>query len=179
MAADLQTLIPEFRAVVEALIAACTARRVEMRPYFAVRSPFAQARLWRQSRATEEIQQKIADLEEGGAPFLAHCIASVGPQNGARVTNAPPGFSWHQWGEAVDCFWVVDGGAEWSTRKEIAGVNGYRVYAEEAAAFDLDPGGYWRSMKDWPHVQLRAVSHPGKVMSLAELDAGMAARFGG
>jgi hypothetical protein len=34
-------------------------------------------------------------------------------------------------------------------------------------------------MKDWPHVQLQAVSHPGKVMTLTELDAGMEARFGG
>ncbi|GAK49224.1 hypothetical protein U14_00443 [Candidatus Moduliflexus flocculans] len=55
---------------------------------------------------------------------------SVGPQYGDPVTNALPGCSWHQWNEAVDLFWVIDGKAEWSSKKKImlqdgSSVNGY------------------------------------------------------
>jgi peptidoglycan L-alanyl-D-glutamate endopeptidase CwlK len=179
MAADLNQLIPEFKATVVELISLCKQRGVEMRPYFTIRDPFEQARLWRQSRSTEEIQQKISEFERDGAEFLAHCLRSVGPQYGDHVTDSPPGFSWHQWGEALDCFWVVDGRAEWSAKKTINGLNGYRVYADIAKELQLTPGGFWTSLKDWPHVQLRAISNPGKVMSLVDINAKMKARFGG
>jgi hypothetical protein len=179
MAADLQPLVPEFRAKVEELLAKCRQRGVEMRPYFAIRTPFDQAKLWRQSRTREEIQDKIASFRTGGADFLAHCVDSVGPQNGAHVTNAPPGYSWHQWAEAVDCVWIVGSKAEWSTTRKVNGVNGYRVYAEEARTLGLTAGGFWTSFKDWPHVQLRAAGSPDKLMPLKDIDAEMKQRFGG
>src|SRR6185369_14731386 len=102
-----------------------------------------------------EIALKIASLRDQGAPFLAHCLESVGPQSGDPVTNAIPGLSWHQWGEAMDCVWIVDGAAEWSTTRKVNGVNGYRAYANEAVRLGLTAGGFFRSLKDWPHVQLR------------------------
>ena len=114
---------------VVALLDRCEARGTPMRRTSTLRSPFDQATLWRQSRSKEEIEAKIAELKSQSAPFLADCIARVGPQHGDPVTNAIPGLSWHQWGEAVDCFWLVDGEAEWSPRKEINGLNGYQVYA--------------------------------------------------
>ncbi len=178
MAADLDQLVPDFRPVVINLLFRCMQRGVEMRPYFTLRDPFEQARLWRQSRSTAQIEAKIAEFEQDGADFLAHCLRSVGPQHGDPVTNTPPGFSWHQWGEAVDCFWLVDGKAEWSARKTIDGLNGYHVYAEEAAQLELTPGGHWRSFKDWPHVQFRAASNPGKLMSVTDIDVQMRMRFG-
>lgn len=95
------------------------------------------------------------------------------------MTNAPPGYSWHQWGEAVDSFWVVGGTAEWSSAKKIEGVNGYQVYAEEASNLGLDAGGLWKSLKDWPHVQLRPAGSPAKALSLAEINGEMKKRFGG
>jgi len=177
MAVDLAALKPEFRSRVRTLLEACGARDVEMRPYGAIRSPFQQARLWRQSRAREEILAQIKAFREAGAPFLAHCLASVGPQYGKHVTNALPGFSWHQWAEAVDCFWVVDGKAEWSTTRAVGGVNGYRVYAEEAERLDLTAGGLWTSFRDWPHVQARPDAHPGAAYSLSRIDAEMKRRF--
>lgn len=178
MAADLQPLVAEFRAKVEDLVANCRQHGGEMRPYCALRTPFEQAKLWRQSRALEEIRDKIASLKAAGADFLAHCIESVGPQNGGHVTNAPPGLSWHQWGEAVDCMWIVGGQAEWSTTKKVNGVNGYRLYAEEARKLGLSAGGLWTSFKDWPHVQLRAAGSPEKIMPLKDIDAEMRRRFG-
>lgn len=175
---DLGLLVDGFRPKMIALLERCAARDMAMRPYFTLRSPFEQARLWRQSRSKEEIEAKIAELESKSAPFLADCIARVGPQHGDPVTNAIPGLSWHQWGEAVDCFWLVDGEAEWSSRKEINGLNGYQIYAEEAQAAGLTAGGLWTSFKDWPHVQLRSASSPLKSISLVDIDKEMKERFG-
>src|SRR5262245_8068321 len=152
MAADLQPLVADFRKKVETLIQSCRQGGVEMRPITAIRTSFEQAKLWRQSRTREEIQEKIGALKAAGAPFLAHCLESVGPQNGAHVTNAVPGLSWHQWGEAVDCMWVVDGHAEWSTTRMVNGVNGYQRYADLAVEIGLSAGGHWTTFKDWPHL---------------------------
>ena len=178
MVANVNDLLPEFRNKIENLIDGGRVSGVEMRPYFTLRDPFQQARFWRQSRSTEEITLKIAELKDNGAPFLARCIESVGPQHGDPVTNAIPGMSWHQWGEAVDCFWLVNGKAEWSTRKIIDGQNGYHVFAQQAENQGLTAGGHWNSLKDWPHVQLRQASSPLQVMSLEEIDAAMRERFG-
>ena len=178
MAADLEKLEPELKTKVLKLLERCQDRGIVMRPNNGLRDPFEQARLWRQSRSIEEIQAKIKELDAKGAHFLAECIRSVGPQHGGHVTNTPPGISWHQWGEALDCFWLVDGKAEWSTQKLVNGLNGYKVYADEAEVVGLTPGGHWKSFKDWPHVQLRKASNASSVMSLAEIDTTMKARFG-
>jgi peptidoglycan LD-endopeptidase CwlK len=179
MAADLEKLVPELKAKVRQLIEHCRARGIEMRANNGLRDPFEQARLWRQSRSSEEIEAKIRDLEAKDAPFLAHCIRSVGPQHGEHVTDTPPGISWHQWGEALDCFWLVNGKAEWSTKKLVDGLNGYHVYAHEAETLGLTAGGHWKKFKDWPHVQLRKANNAARVMSLAAINSAMNARFGG
>jgi hypothetical protein len=178
MAADLNVLVPAFKTAVGTLLERCGARGVEMRPYFTLRSPYEQARLWRQSRTTEEIVGKMAELRKAGAHFLVLCLESVGPQAGRHVTNAPPGFSWHQWGEAVDCFWAVSGRAEWSTQKKLKGHNGYRVYTELAAKLRLHAGGLWPRLKDWPHLQMRPEGSPAEIMTVEEIDAAMRERFG-
>ncbi|HEX2190155.1 MAG TPA: M15 family metallopeptidase [Longimicrobiaceae bacterium] len=178
MAASIDLLVPPFRAATVELLDACGRTGVEMRPNFTLRTPFEQARLWRQSRTTEQVRAKVREFRERGAHFLAFCLESVGPQHGAHVTNAPPGLSWHQWGEALDCFWVVDGRAEWSITRRVNGVNGYRVYADEATRMGLTAGGFWQSLADWPHVQLRAASGPGRVFPLLRIDDEMRRRFG-
>ena len=178
MSRDLNTLVPEFKSKVEELLNICDQSGYTMRQFFTLRTPFEQGILWRQSRSTQEVQQKIAELKDNGADFLAHCIDSVGPQNGRHVTNAIPGFSWHQWGEAVDCFWLFDGKAEWSTRKKFNRINGYVNYAEKAKSLGLTAGGFWSSFKDWPHVQMRKKSNPRRVVSLQEINQEMENRFG-
>ncbi len=137
MSHDLNTLVPEFTSKVEELLNLCDQSGYIMRQFFTLRTPFEQGMLWRQSRSTQEVQQKISELQNSGADFLAHCIDTVGPQNGRHVTNAIPGLSWHHWGEAVDCFCLLDGKAEWSTRKKVDGVNGYVNYAEKARSLEL------------------------------------------
>ncbi|CAB1367535.1 M15 family metallopeptidase [Denitratisoma oestradiolicum] len=178
MAADLQQLIPEFSLQVEALLQRCNTEGLPMRPFFTLRSPFEQARLWRQSRSREQIQAQLTMLRARGAPFLAYCIESVGPQHGNPVTNALPGLSWHQWGEAVDCFWLLDGKAEWSATRKLGGGNGYRAYAAAAQDLGLTPGGLWPRLKDWPHVQWRSAGSPLKQYGWKEIDAEMERRFG-
>ena len=178
MSRDLNDLIPEFKPKIEELLNLCEQSGYTMRQFFTLRTPFEQGILWRQSRSSEEVRQKISELRNSGADFLAHCIDSVGPQNGRHVTNAIPGFSWHQWGEAVDCFWLLDGNAEWSTRKKVNGMNGYVNYADKARALGLSAGGFWTSFKDWPHVQMREASNPGRIFSLQEINQHMADRFG-
>ena len=178
MAANLDLVLPELKQKVEQLLLRCAARGLEIRPNAGLRDPFEQARLWRQSRSIEEIKAKIQEFKAAGADFLAHCIDSVGPQHGDPVTGAPPGYSWHQWGEAVDCFWLLNGKAEWSTTKKVGGLNAYKVYADEAERVGLVAGGHWTTLKDWPHVQLRPDASPAKTLSLANVNAAMKARFG-
>lgn len=179
MPPTLEDLDIQLRPTAQKLLARCAAEGVTMRLNQTVRGPLEQARLWRQSRTIEEIKAKVLSLRGIGADFLADCIESVGPQHGEHVTNAPPGFSWHQWGEAFDCFWVVDGKAEWSTELIVNGRNGYRVYARIAEKeLGLTAGGLWKTFKDWPHVQLREQDSPANVFTTADINATMRQRFG-
>ena len=178
MSRDLNDLTPNFKPKVEELIRLTNEAGYPMRPFFTLRSPFEQAELWRQSRTIEQINSKITEFENAGADFLVHCLQSVGPHHGAHVTNAPPGYSWHQWGEAVDCFWLVDNKAEWSSRKKINDNNGYRVYADIATSLGLNAGGFWHSIKDWPHVQLRKNASPRSAFSISQVNEQMSRQFG-
>ena len=174
---SLDELQPEFGEKLYKVLDRCRTAGVVMQPYSGLRSPYDQARLWRQSRTRTEIEQRIIRLRLSGAAFLAHCIESVGPQFGKPVTSAIPGLSWHQWGEAVDCYWVVDGRSEWSPLKKIRGQNGYGVFTQELHAAGLDAGGSWVNARDWPHAQLHAVRSPLKRYSLADIDHIMRERF--
>jgi peptidoglycan L-alanyl-D-glutamate endopeptidase CwlK len=178
MAIDLNTLVPEFKAKVEQLLANCKTAGYPMSPNYAIRKPVDQAKLWRQSRSGAVVQQKIDDLRAQGCDFLADAIVAAGPQNGPHVTNAIPGLSWHQWGEALDCVWIVDGKDNWSLDLKVNGKNGYAVYADQAEAIGLNAGGHWVSFKDWPHVQLRSAANPLNVMTLKQVNDTMKQRFG-
>jgi len=175
---NIDDLVSELRPMATTLIQNCRNRGIEMRPYETLRSPIEQGKIWRQSRTREQVQAKIRELQNAGAEYLAFSIDSVGPQSGRHVTDAPPGLSWHQWGEAFDSFWVVNGAAEWSTTRKIDGLNGYHVYAEEAERLGLTAGGLWLRFKDWPHAQLKSERGPQKLFTITEIDQTMRRRFG-
>ncbi|UFW64309.1 M15 family metallopeptidase [Rhizobium laguerreae] len=178
MAVSLEGLNPNFREKVEMLLSSLLRLGVEMRPCAALRTPEEQAKLWRQSRSKEEIVAATSRLQENGARYLADILERVGPQHGQRVTNSLPGLSWHQWGEAADCFWAINGVAEWSASQIVDGINGYQVYAGKGKALGLDAGGLWKTFKDWPHLQVRSVGSPILAgYSLADIDATMQERF--
>jgi len=178
MPMDVTKLRPEMKKKLAELLKNCRAKGIEMRASDGLRTPLEQARLWRQSRSSEQISAKIKELQDAGAVYLAGVLSAIGRQSGPDVTGAIPGYSWHQWGEAVDCFWLVDGKAEWSLTRKVGGLNGYVVYANEAEKLGLTAGGHWPRRKDWPHVQLRSANGPGDAMTLLQIDAEMQKRFG-
>lgn len=180
MARDLELLDPAFREKVGSLLAECERQGYPMNPFYTLRSVYDQAKLYRQSRTFAEIDAAHDHLLNNGAPFLADVLKSVGPCNGSWATDSLPGFSWHQHGEAVDCYWVIDGAAEWSITRQVAEHNGYDVYARSALALGLEPGHLWKH-KDSVHVQKskRSVNdliQSGK-LSFPELDAKMKKLF--
>jgi hypothetical protein len=174
----LENLVDGFRQKVVELIENCKNRGIIMRPYFTLRDPFTQAKLWRQSRTSQKIKEKIDELKNQNAPFLAHCLESVGKQHGPHVTNAIPGLSWHQWGEAVDCEWVVNGETVWSTEETVDGLNGYMVYAAEAKKLELEAGFFWTTFQDSGHVQFRKAANPLGDLTIVQIDKEMENRFG-
>lgn len=162
----LDDLTPEARDKFSLLLRRLAHRGDELRPFCTIREPFEQARLWRQSRTASEIVKRCAELRDQGAPRIAACIESVGPQSGRWATNAVPGFSWHQHGEAMDCFLVIHGQASWDSE-----AHGYKAYATEALMLGL---GTVRG--DAVHVQLQQ-REPHQIHDVARLDNMMAARF--
>lgn len=145
-------LVQEFEFKVGRALSACATAGVEMRPYYRLRTTTEQAKLWRQSRPKEEIEAAVSMLQRERAPYLARCLVEAGAQSGKWATNALPGQSWHQWGEAVDCAVYEHGKFSWS-----AAHPGYELYARAAKAEGLEAGYYWQR-KDAVHIQFRVAS---------------------
>lgn len=175
MTNPLDGLDPAFARALAALLKDCAAVGVVMHPYFGVRDPVEQGRLWRQSRITSEINREIAKLMAEGAPFLARCIADAKASEGKWATNAVPGLSWHQWGLAMDCIWMRKGKGSFDTSIDGAN-NGYLVYATKAPAHGLTS---LASIGDHDHVQIPAESSPLHRYTIKQIDAAMAAKFKG
>ncbi len=180
MSRELNLLEPDFEKKVRKLLVQCEKDGYPMKPFYTLRSVYDQAKLYRQSRPFFEIEGASTYLKERGAPYLASVLIDVGPCSGNWATNALPGYSWHQHGEAVDCYWYIDKTAEWSTSRKHEGKNGYDVYAENAAKLGLVSGHLW-AQKDSVHVQktsgsIRLLIDAGS-MSLSELDSKMKDTF--
>ena len=150
MSRDVELLEPDFKTTALAVLNKCKKQGHVLRPFFTVRHPAIQCKLWRQSRSTSEIKQACVILKQEGAEYLSELLESVGPQHGRWATSALPGQSWHQWGEAIDCF-VVNGygKAVWSSRHE-----GYKCYGETAKELGLNAGYFWQR-QDAVHLQKR------------------------
>ncbi len=187
MSRDMNTLDGMFREKVESVLNACKKRGIVMRPFFTERTPWEQARIWRSTRSSSEIFQARERLIANGTVYLASVLDMVGPQYSPpsgrnHLTNALPGLSWHQWGEALDCYWLLDGQAIWSTKREItlrdgSKSNGYLVYADEAVQASLLSAGLswgW----DWPHVQLSMLGSPRDMYTWKDIDDIMLDKFG-
>lgn len=166
---DLELLEPGFHDTVGALIVDLHSQGFDFRPSTTLRTPWQQARLWRQSRTSAEIEAQAKRFREGGAGYLAAVLLSVGPQSGPHVTNAPPGLSWHQWGTAAD-FYLTDehGHVVWNDAHP-----GYLALAETARLLGLKSG---RDFGDAPHVQANA--YEPTALPLREVSAEMERRFG-
>lgn len=149
MSRDMDLLRPSFREpFVKTLRDVQLKDGFTMRVFFTQRTPWVQAKLWRQSRSSKEVAEAARMLDREGASFLSEVLISVGPQHGKWATNALPGQSWHQWGSAGDCFVLADGRAVWSRRHA-----GYKAYATRARDNGLTAGYFWQRSPDAVHVQ--------------------------
>jgi hypothetical protein len=150
---DLNTLDPLFCCAAKNLLNLCESHNLIMRPTSLVRTLKYQAKLWRQSRSTDEIQGMIENLYNQDCKFLADLISSVGPQHGPWATNAIPGYSWHNWGLAMDVVFVSLNGIKATRKQQIDGTSeGYKIFGHYAKFLDLTWGGDFKR-PDYGHVQ--------------------------
>ncbi len=143
MSADMNDLTPVFRAKVQTALKALAEEGLIFKPYFTLRDPVIQAKLWRQSRSAPVVQTQIQELEEMNCGFIAACFAKAGPADGPWATNALPGLSWHQYGEAVDCFLTdATGRPIWETPK-------YARFGQVGDANAMFWGGHFGDSDHW------------------------------
>ncbi len=110
MAADINTLVDEFREIVEQLMQNCKEAGYPMEPDFAIRTPVEQAALWRRSRTGDQVAQEIQRLRNAGAGFLADC--SGGPAKWRACNQCRPRHVMASMGRGIGL--RVDGG--WQTK---------------------------------------------------------------
>lgn len=151
---SLDDLQPEFARKAKALVERAAEAGLDLLVYCTYRSPEEQARLYRQSRSTDEILTMVKRLrEEFGRPDLAEVLKSVGPQHGPHVTNAAPGQSIHQYSLALDSVPLRDGKPVWSAEEE-ADRRLWQQYGSIARDhLDLEWAGDWENFPEFPHVQ--------------------------
>lgn len=168
-------LIPEFRQQIESLMSVAEARGITLVPTSGARDPWTQARLWRRTRNAAQVRSKADELRNGGAPYLAKILEEVGPQpSGSWRTDAPPGLSWHQLGEAVDfgirspaTGRVLEGSRAADGDEYDYGQNCYGRLGEMCVELGLKWGG---DFNDQNHVQ-RSAKSPLALHSLSQINA--------
>lgn len=85
---------------------------------------------------------------------------------GARVTNARPGQSWHNWRCAFDVVPLRNGKPVWGTSGEDLKL--WMAVGAIGKSCGLEWAGDWRTFREYPHFQFTAG------LTLAELQAGKA-----
>lgn len=170
-------LVPEFAAKLPVLEGNCLARGITVKPYFGLRTPVEQTKLWCQSRLTSEIEQEYKILKASNCLYLVSCFDSVGIHgHGPWATNALPGQSWHQWGEAMDYMWIDHDKINWTVNKADPN-NGYLVLEEEAKKLGLSDGLDWHH-PDSDHIQLRTFNSPMDAgYTMQQIDKAMHDKF--
>ena len=159
MTIDFTKLDPTFVPLLQQLLTNMEALGHEVNPYYGIRTLEAQAKLWRQSRSTAQVEFLINELNANGAPYAASVLDGVGPQPIGPTVTGTYLYSYHLIGKACDIF--VDG--------DMAGGAVYDVLAEQAVAVGLTPGRYFTT-PDSDHVQLGAEELPA-TYTMAQMDA--------
>lgn len=155
---SLDDLVEEMRPKATLVVEACKeAAGFDLLIYCTLRPLEEQAKLWRQSRSRAQIDEKKALYASRGFDFLAEILENVGPQYGPHVTNAAPGESWHNYGQAFDAVPMRGGKPVWSY---LDGKDLWDAYGEAARGADLYWAGDWVSFREYPHAQLRAGGNP-------------------
>jgi peptidoglycan L-alanyl-D-glutamate endopeptidase CwlK len=71
------------------------------------------------------------------------------PSGEPIVTDAPPGFSYHNFGLAVDVVPMMPLGPDWNVSHPVWG-----QIVQMGRSVGLEAGATWRTFKDYPHFQL-------------------------
>ena len=151
---DIMLLAPEVRIKALETIRLCANLGLDIKIYYTLRSCEQQAELYRQSRPYDVILRKQQSLTDKGYSFLAGILESVGPQSGPHVTNAGPGESWHNYGEAFDAVPILSGTAMWNDEKL------FEIYGAAVRHVGMSWGGDWTNLVDRPHAQRAAAKNP-------------------
>jgi len=160
---DLNDLIPELRDKASQVQNVCRETAgFELLIYCTLRPLEEQARLFHQSRSRQEIDLKMEKFRSRGYDFLAEILESVGPCSGNHVTNAGPGESWHNYGEAWDAVPLIGGKPAWNYRDAR---DYWNAYGEAVRQVEMFWAGDWTSFREYPHAQARAGGNPLKEMS--------------
>ena len=164
---DLSDLISGIKERAEEVQEAClVAAGFELLIYCTLRSLEEQARLFRHSRSRQEINLKIQKYRSRGYDFLADVIEGVGPCYGNHVTNAGPGESWHNYGEAWDAVPIIGGKPAWNY---MDARDHWNAYGEAVRQVGMFWAGDWITFREYPHAQVREGSNPLKAMSPAQV----------
>ncbi len=179
MSRNIDDLRRSFRPLARNVIHNTRQAGFEMVPYFTLRTPVEQAKLWRMTRGKSEIGRKVEYLYSENALYIANVISMVGPQYPGpgitgHVTRAVPGESWHNWGEAMDCYLKIDGAIEWNGDHE-----GYAAYGTEAEQLGMTWGGMWEYPNDPGHVQGPPMGVADFMGGIKEVSEALERKFGG
>jgi hypothetical protein len=180
VAAEISLLTPDFRKQLLKTLAACRERGIKIEVFSTLITPVEQGALWKQGRSRTDAELKVMALENANAPYLADCLRRAVPLETNLVTELLPGQSWQQWGEAATVVWVDHANKlNWSPTWTQAGVNGYKVFAEECKNFSIHSGGELDPTFDpaWRFVQLRPERFPSDKYDIKVIDAEMKRRF--
>lgn len=171
MSADLSDLVPAFRTKVDAALAQLAGENLVFVPFNTRRDPVTQAAYWRRSRSAAAVQQQIEALRAQGCRFMVACFEKAGPQKpGPWATNALPGLSWHQYGEAVDCYLEgADGHPNWQPRN-------YARFGQIGDAQGMWWGGHFGDNDHWQNRRTEPLDVFG---SLKTIDDKLAADWPG
>lgn len=133
---------------------------ITVRVYFGLRTFLEQNQLYAKGRTTAELLEKGIKAIKG-APSLK------------KVTNAPGGFSFHNFGLAIDLVEIKDGAAIWSSSS-----SNWAVIGAFGESIGWEWGGSWNSFVDRPHFQvsfglstsnLRSLNRSGLVKGVANI----------
>jgi peptidoglycan LD-endopeptidase CwlK len=160
----LEDLLPEVADKAVAIKGQCEAAGFGLLIYCTQRSLEDQAILFRKSHNKPTVNAKVAQYRNAGFDFLADVLINVGPQRTmeSSVTNAGPGESWHNYGEAFDAVPQVNGQEMWDYDEAVEVWETYGRLIHEA---QMTWGGDWSNFPDHPHAQLRIAPNPLRVLS--------------
>jgi len=143
---DFTLLDPEFNEKITELTSVMTGLGYTLQPQSGFRNLVTQGKLWRQGRSSTLVQGQIHALTRSGFSTLADAIQSAGAQMSTKIcTHTIPGYSWHNWGRALDVFVNNDASGSYEL---------YGTLANEAAKLGLTSGFNFTSFKDPGHLQL-------------------------